>query len=401
MTVAPDVATRERELRATRRWRHLADIDPWLVGAAAVLSLLGIGFVWSASLAELAADGADTAAFAKRQFIAVALGMAMAYAVSRMPYHLLRVVAPWAYTAAVGVVALTLTPLGTSVAGARAWIALPGGFTLQPSEFAKIGLILALASVIAAQVGPRLSNRAMLTCFGLAALPVGLVLLQNDTGTMLVTAATAFTVIVVGGAPLRWVLAALAAAGAGALLVVRLGLLQQYQMDRLTAFLDPEADGLGAGFNTLQARIAIGSGGLWGHGLFEGPQTQGSFVPVNESDFIFTVVAEETGLVGSALVIGLIGVILWRGLLIASRSTDRFGRLVAVGIVAWFAFQSFENIGMSLGIMPVTGVTLPFVSYGGSSIMACWIAVGILQVVHIRQRRGVLMRPESRHLRRG
>ena len=238
-----------------------------------------------------------------------------------------------------------------------------------------------------------------LDSMAVAGLPLAIVLLQNDTGTMLVMAAFAFTMMVIAGAPLRWVLGLMGAGVLGAAAVVRFGLLQAYQMDRLTAFLRPDADGLAAGFNTLQARIAIGGGGLTGQGLFHGSQTQGSFVPVNESDFIFTVVAEELGLLGACAVICLIAVVLWRGLAIALDAEDMFARLVATGIVAWFAFQAFENIGMNLGIMPVTGVTLPFVSFGGSSIMASWVAVGVLQVLHIRRRRGALVRPADRHWR--
>lgn len=399
MTITLDAATRERARRSTVRWRHLADLDPILLAASLVLSVLGVVFVWSATTADQIAADADPTAFAKRQALSVAIGVGLAYATSRIPYHLLRVVAPWLYTGSVILVALTFTPLGTEIAGARAWLALPGGFTLQPAEFAKIGVILALAAIAAANVGREPTNRQLVTALAVAGVPVGLVLLQNDTGTMLVLAATAFTVIVVGGAPLRWVLGLLASAAAGVFLVIQLGLLQDYQMDRLTSFLNPDAFGLGAGFNTAQARIAIGGGGLFGQGLFQGSQTQGAFVPVNESDFIFTVVAEELGLVGALIVIGLLFLIFWRGLRIAAEADDLFGRLVAVGIVAWFAFQAFENIGMSLGIMPVTGVTLPFVSYGGSSVMATWIAVGVLQVLHIRRRRGALVRPEARHWR--
>ncbi len=394
-----DLVDRRREARTTQRWRHLADIDPVLLGAAAALSVLGVVLVWSASSADLAAAGQDPTGFGKRQAISLMIGMVLAYAVSRTPYLTFRVIAPWWYVAAVALLLLTLTPLGISVAGARAWLALPGGFTLQPSEFAKIGLILLLAAVGSAGVLAGAERPLVLRCLLIAAVPIAIVLLQNDTGTMLVMAAVAFTVIVIAGAPLRWTLGMLGAAVLGAVAVVRLGLLQDYQMARLTAFLHPEADGLAAGFTTLQARIAIGGGGWLGQGLFAGSQTQGSFVPVNESDFIFTVAAEELGLLGAFLVIGLLAVVLWRGLLIAAAADDLFARLVAVGIVAWFAFQAFENIGMNLGIMPVTGVTLPFVSFGGTSVIATWIAIGILQVLHIRRRRGALVRPDGRHLR--
>jgi rod shape determining protein RodA len=263
----------------------------------------------------------------------------------------------------------------------------------------KIALVLLLAAVGSAAALAGGEGRTVVRSLVVAGIPLALVLVQNDTGTMLVMAATAFTMIVIAGAPLRWIVGLLAAAAASAIAVVQLGLLQDYQMDRLTTFLSPDADGLAAGYNAFQARLAISGGGVFGQGLFAGPQTQGSFVPVNESDFIFSVAGEELGLLGAVAVIGLLGTVLWRGLVIARQSDELFGRLVAVGIVAWFGFQAFENIGMNLGIMPVTGVTLPFISFGGSSIIATWVAIGVLQILHVRRRRGVLVRPGDRQLR--
>jgi rod shape determining protein RodA len=166
---------------------------------------------------------------------------------------------------------------------------------------------------------------------------------------------------------------------------VQVGLLKDYQIDRFRAFYDPAADPKGAGFNVRQAQIAIGSGGVDGQGLFHGTQTQGRFVPAQQTDFIFTVAGEELGFIGAALVVALLGLVLWRAGRIAMGAEDLFGRLLATGVLCWFAFQAFENIGMTLGIMPVTGVPLPFVSYGGSSMFANMIAVGLLQNVHMRR----------------
>jgi rod shape determining protein RodA len=167
------------------------------------------------------------------------------------------------------------------------------------------------------------------------------------------------------------------------MLAIQLGLLKEYQVQRLTSFINPGDDLGSAAYNANQARIAIGGGGIQGYGLFAGPQTQGKFVPVNESDFIFTVVGEELGFVGAALLIVLLAIILWRAAMIAWRADDMYGRLVASGVLAWFAFQSFENIGMTLGIMPITGIPLPFVSAGGTSMMSTWIAIGLLQTVRL------------------
>lgn len=392
-------ADRARRERAAARTRHFADLDPVLTASALLLSLLGVVLVYSATQSGL--TGGDTAVAAKRQALSVAIGLVLAYAVSRAPFHLLRIAAPWAYAGALGLVLLTFTPLGTDIAGARAWLSVPGGLTLQPAEFLKIGLVLVLAAVLSSGFTDRLTTSGVLLCLAAAAPAVLLVLLQNDTGTMLVMLAIALTMVVVGGAPVRWVVGLLGGLVVSAFLAVQLGLLKDYQVERLTAFLDPQANGLGAGFNTAQARIAIGGGGWFGQGLLNGAQTQGGFVPVNDSDFIFTVVAEELGLVGALLLLGLIALVLWRGVWLAANSRDAFGRMAAVGITAWLAFQSFENIGMNLGITPVTGVTLPFVSFGGSSIMATWIAVGVLQVLHIRQRRGVLTGTAARRAGEG
>jgi rod shape determining protein RodA len=176
------------------------------------------------------------------------------------------------------------------------------------------------------------------------------------------------------------VLAAAAAAAVAAAFL--LGMVDQYQVDRLTAFARPEEGARTFGYNTQQARIAIGAGGVLGQGLGQGSQTQGGFVPFNHTDFVFSVAGEELGFVGVCVLLGLLAVVLWRGLLIALRARDLFGRLVASGVVLWVALQSFENIGMNLGIMPVTGVPLPFVSYGGSSMFAVWIGIGLLLNVH-------------------
>jgi len=209
---------------------------------------------------------------------------------------------------------------------------------------------------------------------------------------MLVLTATVFGVIAASGADRRW-LGVLAAGGVGAAaFAVLSGMLKEYQIDRFLAFTNPALDPRGAGYNVEQARIAVGNGGLFGQGLFEGSQTQSGFVPEQHTDFVFTVAGEELGLAGAALIVVLLGIILWRALRIAARTDDIFGRIAAAGIACWLGFQAFQNIGMCLGIMPVTGVPLPFVSYGGSSMFAGMLAVGLLQNIHLR----TLSAPSSR-----
>jgi rod shape determining protein RodA len=232
------------------------------------------------------------------------------------------------------------------------------------------------------EVGP--GRRDILLALALAALPAGLVMLQPDLGTTLVFGTVIIGMLAVSGAPKRWVLGLLGSAVSGALAVWWLHLLKPYQINRFTAFADPSKDPRGAGYNAEQARIAVGSGGLLGKGLFHGEQTTGHFVPEQHTDFIFTVAGEELGFVGAALITALLGVVLWRGLRIAMQAADLFGLLVASGVVCWLAFQTFENIGMTVGIMPITGLPLPFVSYGGSATFVNMVAVGLLEAVHLR-----------------
>jgi rod shape determining protein RodA len=223
----------------------------------------------------------------------------------------------------------------------------------------------------------------VLLSMAVAAFPILIILVQNDTGTVLILASVALSIIAVSGAKTRWVVGLIGGSVIAVLLAIQLGLLKSYQVQRLTAFIDPSANASGSAFNANQARIAIGGGGVTGYGLFQGPQTQGKFVPVNESDFIFTVAGEELGFIGAAVLILLLGIVLWRAVMIAYRADDMYGRLVATGIVAWLAFQMFENVGMSLGIMPITGIPLPMVSAGGTSMMATWVAVGLLENVRL------------------
>jgi rod shape determining protein RodA len=266
---------------------------------------------------------------------------------------------------------------------------LGGGFSLQPSEFTKITIILGMAMMLSARVdaGDRLfpDHRTVAQSLGFAILPMAIVMLMPDLGSVMVMAVIVLGVLLASGASNRWVLGLIAAGAGGAIAVWQLGVLDQYQIDRFAAFANPALDPAGVGYNTNQARIAIGSGGLLGKGLFDGSQTTGQFVPEQQTDFVFTVAGEELGFVGAALIIVLLGVIMWRGCRVARNATDLYGTIIAAGIVAWFAFQSFENIGMTLGIMPVAGLPLPFVSYGGSSMFAVWIAIGLLQAIHMKR----------------
>ena len=364
------------------RWKE----QDWLLtGAAVTLAFLGTLLVWSATRPRMLVLGLDPEGYLKKHLLTLIIALAIGWASSKLNYPLLRAYAPIVYGfSIVGLIAVLL--IGTRVNGIRAWIALPGGFTLQPAEFTKIAVIVMISFLLAELRDPGRgpSVKEVLQVFALAAVPLSLIMLQPDLGTALVISVTMLGVLAIGGASRGWFIAILT----GVVLVVGVavsvpGVLKDYQRDRLTVFIDPSVDPAGAGYNLNQVRIAIGSGGLTGTGLFNGPQTNGRFVPEQQTDFIFSVAGEELGFLGSGLIVVLLGIIVWRALRIAGRAPDAFGRLAAAGIASWIGFQAFENIGMSLGIMPMTGVPLPFVSYGGSSMFALAIAVGLLQQIHL------------------
>lgn len=363
-------------------WR---DLDWILLIAAVALSLMGSLLVWSASRADLASES-DPQSYLKRHLINIGVALVLGFIASRINYRLLRAYTPVVYVASMLLLLVPFVPgLGVTIAGARAWIDVPLGLTIQPSEFAKITVILMMAALLSERRDreEEPSAQDVLLALAVAAIPTAIILVQNDTGTVLILAAVSLSIVAVSGVRTRWLVGLIGAAILGVLASIQLGLLQEYQVDRLTSFINPNEDVSASAYNANQAAIAIGGGGLDGYGLFEGPQTQGNFVPVNESDFIFTVAGEELGFLGSALLIAFMAVILWRAVLIAWKADDLYGRLVATGVAAWLAFQMFENIGMTLGIMPITGIPLPFVSAGGTSMMATWIALGLLQTVRL------------------
>jgi rod shape determining protein RodA len=300
----------------------------------------------------------------------------------------LRIWAPVLYLGSLAGLALIFVPgVGSTVNGSHSWL-MVGGLSIQPAELAKVGVIVGMALVLAERAEGRLrtslSDSDLVPALLIAAVPAALILMQPDLGTAMVLTAIVFGIVALAGAPKRW-LVGLLAVGVGTIAVaIALGVLEEYQLLRFRAFTDPALDPKGAGYNTIQARVAIGNGGVFGQGLFDGSQTRAGFVPEQHTDFVFTVAGEELGLIGAAAIILLFAVVLWRALRIASAADDIFGRLAAVGVACWFGFQAFQNIGMCLGIMPVTGVPLPLVSYGGTSMFASLIGVGLLQNIHLR-----------------
>ncbi|MEU2505274.1 rod shape-determining protein RodA [Streptomyces sp. NPDC007863] len=375
--------------RLTARDSVLRRLDWPILLSALALSLIGSLLVWSATRGRTELNNGDPYYFLFRHLLNTGIGVALMIGTIWLGHRTLRGAVPVLYGLSIVLILAVLTPLGATINGAHAWIVVGGGFSLQPSEFVKITIILVMAMLLASKVdaGDQLhpDHGTVAKSLVLAALPMGIIMLMPDLGSVMVMIVIVLGVLLASGASNRWVLGLIGSGIAGAVLVTTLGMLDEYQINRFAAFANPDLDPSGVGYNTNQARIAIGSGGLKGAGLFNGHQTSGQFVPEQQTDFVFTVAGEELGFIGSGFILLLLGVILWRSCRIARETTELYGTVVAAGIIAWFAFQAFENIGMNLGIMPVAGLPLPFVSYGGSSMFAVWVAIGLLQSIRVQR----------------
>jgi rod shape determining protein RodA len=373
VTLVPQARARLRSLDPPRT-------DWLLVLVTGAILVIGTLLVWSSTSANDALTHGHATAYLRKHLANIVIGLGLAAAVVVTDHRWVRILTPLVYAGSVVGLLLVLV-MGSTINGSQSWL-IVGGLSLQPAEFAKLAVVVGMALLAAERVeGSRrrqVGTVEVVLMLAIAGLPALLILLQPDLGTMLVLSATVFGVLAVSGAPRRWLVGMVLTGVVGATLVVSLGVLKAYQVNRFMAFTNPDLDPRGAGYNTTQARIAIGNGGLFGQGLFHGSQTRSGFVPEQHTDFVFTVAGEELGLVGAGLLVALFAVLLWRALLIATRAEDLFGRLAAAGIACWFGFQTFQNIGMCLGIMPVTGVPLPLVSYGGSSMFASLIGVGLL-----------------------
>jgi len=372
----------ERPMAWRAPWRH---VDPTLVLAACGLAVLGLAAIYSSTFSSLRAQGLPEGLIMRRQLLNLGLGLGGMVAVSLLDYRRLQAWAAVVFGAVVLVLGLVLTPLGSASNGAQSWFEL-GAYQVQPSEYAKVAMIVVLAAVFGAtRASPGLRQLAA----GLAAWAVvcGLILRQPDFGTFMVFVPILFGVLLVSGVRLRWLLVLALVGSIGVVGMFKLNVLKEYQKERLTAFIDPGADpdGRGYTYNARQALIAIGSGGVTGKGYLRGTQTNLQYVPEQKTDFVFTVVGEELGFAGAMLLLALLALLAWRGLRIAAVARDPFGALIAAGVVSMLVFQAFVNIGMTIGIMPITGIPLPFVSYGGSSLVSSFLAVGLLENVHMRR----------------
>ena len=369
--------------------RALKVIDKPFVTALAVLVVFGLVILTSAS------SGIKAGApfyYLQKQLISLAIGVVLVLVMLNVDYSLVSRYNALIYVGT-NILLIVVLVFGTEQRGLQGWLSI-GGFNFQVAEFAKILFILCFADFLAKRQGMIHTLRDMFPCFIYIGLPVLLVTAQPDLGTALVFIAIAMGMMFAAGAYPRILVVIIF--GALALVVLALFLhlqfgmwlpLEEYQVKRLTVFLDPYNDGQGgrgAGWNIKQSLVAIGSGGLIGKGLFQGTQAQLNFLPEHHTDFIFAVVGEEFGFVGAALLLLLFAVILLRAIFIAYNAKDFFSTLTVIGIISMWLFHIFENVGMSIGLMPITGVPLPFVSYGGSFMLANMIAVGIILDINIK-----------------
>lgn len=371
--------SRRAPLAADRPVSRLANIDWSLVLLVSALVALGALGIYSATRTDEGGLG-----LAGKQLVFFAVGMAAMFGIAMIDYERLRHWLVPISILTIGLLIAVLTPLGTEIKGTKGWFVY-FGFSAQPAEFVKLSLIVLLAALFSGRNWnvdpPRITaSLAVLAVVGL------LVLQQGETGSVLVYCAIALGVYLVAGVPARY-LVLLIISGVGVVSVIFTSdVLADYQTARLTSFVDQDAP---EAYNQVQSVNAIGSGGLTGQGLFEGPQTQFGFVPEQETDFIFTVIAEELGFVGAGIVLGLEALILIRVFRIAQLARDRFGTLLCIGVFSMLLIHVVQNTGMTMRLMPITGIPLPFVSYGGSALITGFVALGLVQSVSVHRRRNL------------
>jgi rod shape determining protein RodA len=374
-------------VRALGREGLLWRLDWILLLAVLALSFIGTLLVWSATEPTAAQLGAGPHTYLIKQLINIAIGIVLMLGVSLLDYRQIKMLTPIVLIASCLGLLAVLSPLGSVVNGAKSWITLPGGFQIEPSEYGKLSIIL-IGAMFLGELRPgetRPGVRAISITLGLSAIPLLLVVAEPDLGVTILMVTLLIGLITLSGVRLRWLAALAAGGGVAVLAVAKLHLLKSYQISRLTSFLNPNSDPRGTGYSAYQSKIMIGTGGMHGQGLFHGQLVAGNFVPEQHTDFIFAVAGEELGFVGCMVIIGLLVIVLFRAFRIAARADDQFGMLLAAGVAIWFGVQAFINIGMTIGIMPVTGLPLPFVSYGGSAMFADMIAVGALMTVYRRR----------------
>lgn len=370
------IARAAREAVSERRGNR----PDWVLFATmVVLAVFGLVMIYSATRAS------GTFSM-ERQMIFVAAGIVLYMVASMIDYREYRALIPYIYGGVV--VLLVAVFFFPERNGAQRWIEL-GPFDLQPAEIAKIVVVLGLASILAPHSRDDARPDLTWTKIGLViltvAIPAGLIYQQPDLGTMLVFVFVMMAMLFAAGASWRQLLTLAGTGSAITIFLFRIGAIAEYQLNRIRVLVDPTVDPQGIGYNLAQSKLAIGSGQLLGSGLFKGTQTNFQYVPEQETDFIFTAVAEQLGFVGGVVVLLAYMILMWRILVIAANARDRFGALIAIGVAATFMFHIFINIGMTMGITPVTGLPLPFLSLGGSAFMSLAFALGIVNSIWLRR----------------
>jgi rod shape determining protein RodA len=370
---------------ATRSRHVSARFDPILLVTTGVLALIGIVMIYSATKGKLTLAGLDPRYYVKRQVIFFLVSLIVLVVVSLFDYRRWEQLATAMYIGIVLALLAVLAGFGSTSNGSQRWFPV-GPLQLQPSEFATLVLIVAIATYCARRP-EGLDFRDLVRMVLMAGLPILLIIKQPDLGTAIVCTVILLVMLTVAGMPGRYLVLLVVGAVVVVVLAVNLGLVKQYQIQRLTSFISPGSASTTVKYQVDQAKFAIAHGGIFGQGLFKGAQTNLAYVPYQQTDFIFSAVGEQLGFVGAGVLIVLYGILAWRILRVAQMAKDVFGRLLCSGVFALLMFSVFENIGMNMGIMPVAGIPLPFLSYGGSSMIGFMAAIGIVSNVHYRSAR--------------
>lgn len=364
-----------------RRASLVGRFDVVVSGASVALAVLGVVMVYSATRDKLALSGTNPHYYLDRQAVFVAIGIVVMVSVALFDYRRLEPVATVLYVGTLFAL-LGVFVVGSHALGSQRWYSL-GPLQLQPSEFATLTLIVAIATYCARRP-EGLVFRDLVRLVLMVGFPALMIIKQPDLGTGIVVSVILLVMLAVAGMPGRYLLLLVVAATVVVVVALQVGLLQKYQIQRLTSFISPNSASQTATYNVTQAKNAIGSGGLFGTGIFRGAQTNLSYVPFQQTDFIFSAVGEQLGFVGGVVTLLVYGLLGWRILRIAQQSKDVFGRMLCGGVFGLLSFSVFENVGMNMGIMPVAGIPLPFLSYGGSAAIVFFIAAGLVQSVHAR-----------------
>jgi rod shape determining protein RodA len=380
------MATRTLDSYSSPSMRRLQHVDLLLLVSTLLVAGIGVVIVYTTTRTKLSLAGLDPHSYLKHQALFVVLGVLTMLLVAAVDYHRFEELGLVGYALIMVALVAVMSPLGKSALGSQRWFSL-GAFQLQPSSFAILALILAAATVLS-RMGPDINARKLVVVLVMVGLPMGLVAIQPDLGTAITIGTSLAMMLVIAGVRGRYLAACLVLVVVASFGAAHGGLLRQYQKDRITAFIQQNSGKSNlAGYNLEQSQIAIGDGGLTGKGLGNGPQTKLQYVPEQQTDFIFTSVGEQLGFAGAATLLVLFGIIVWRTWRQSRLAYDNLGRLICAGVLGYIAFSVFQNVGMTMGIMPITGIPLPMVSYGGSSTIATFAAVGLVLNVGMRRYR--------------